>query len=278
MKTKNILFPAIALAMLAAPVLAQDYHEYEEEFRGPLTQAATENIRQQNYLKIDLLRAQMEEDLPINLDEIEIAAKNSLKDNQIPMIHQYDLMLLCIETDHSDVLLALLKAGFNPELGQELGLTSFPAKAVENNNLKAFALTYYFGNDKEKEQVSKELEEINPSLLDRFAEFEKKGFELLTNTIRQHSKEILLEGLLKQQPLTKLTTKTNRDPNNVVLIMSMPLLQAGIKIPSVVLTPLQSDSTNQELNEADTIPAATRDVQALPDNPNTTGGEGDIVE
>lgn len=208
MKTKNTLLPAMALLMgtlLSAPVLAQnlDYHE-QEGLRKEITNTIADSIPQQQkeYLNIEQLFYQMFEDLPIDLDEIEILAKNSLKDNQIPKIYQYDLMVFCIETNHSDVLLALLKAGFNPELGQELGLTSLPAKAVENNDLKAFAMTYPFDIEEKENEIAEEVKNINPSLSKRLDEFKKKSQVYIKRGIKQVQLKIdklQLEKIKEQQ-------------------------------------------------------------------------------
>lgn len=171
MKTKNFLLPTLAIAMFAAPVIAQDYHEYENEIRGTIAQATVENTRQHKYLDLGFLRAVITEDISVNIDEIKIAAANSIADDQIPPIYQYDLMVSCIENNSNDVLQALLEGGFDPELGQKLGLTSLTAKTIENNNLKAFALTYPYNRIGAAVQLVNELTEMDESLIKRFLEF-----------------------------------------------------------------------------------------------------------
>ncbi len=204
MKTKNFLLSAIALlagTLLSTPVLAQDFHELEA-LKKEIKPIVKTSMPQKEYLNVEQLFNQMNEDLPINLDEIEISAKNSLKDNQISKIYQYDLMVLCIETNHSDVLLALLKAGFNPELGQELGLTSLPAKAVENNDLKAFAMTYPFDIEEKEKEIAEEVKNINPSLSKRLDEFKEESQVYIKRGIKQVQLKIdklQLEKIKEQQ-------------------------------------------------------------------------------
>ncbi len=174
MKTKNFLLPALAVAMFAAPVIAQDYHEYENEIRDSITENVVENTRQHKYLDLGFLRAAITEDLTINIDEIKTAAANSIKDNKIEPIYQYDIMVVSIENNRNDILRALLEAGFDKELGEQLGLNSLPAKAVEYDNVEAFALTFTFGNKEKTAQVLEELEKLDPALTNRFFDFVKK--------------------------------------------------------------------------------------------------------
>ena len=118
MKTKNILITAFALAMFAAPVLAQqlDYHDKEV-----LTKEITDTIKtsvssQKQYLDVAYLKAIIEEDLHFNEQKLLENAQNSIQDKKITDKEQYELMTLCIETNHNDILAVLLKAGFNSKL------------------------------------------------------------------------------------------------------------------------------------------------------------------
>ena len=184
MKTKNFILPAIALLMgtlLNAPLLAQDldYHDKEAQTIGDSVRAAIAHdvkklAAQQEYLNISLLRAQINEDIPVNLEELKKITQKSISENKISAFEQYNLMELCITTQHNNILRTLIEAGFNPEIDTELGVTSLAAKAVEYNNVEAFSLTFSFNNKEKTVKVTDELEKMNPSLINRFFEFVKK--------------------------------------------------------------------------------------------------------
>lgn len=269
MKTKNILLPAIALlagTLLSAPAYAQlsgDYHDDLESIRQDIKiEVPTQNANQKAYLDVQLLHNQMNEDLPINLDEIEIAARNSLKDNQIPTIYQYDLMVFCIETNHSDVLLALLKAGFNPELGQELGLTSLPAKAVENNDLKAFAMTYPFDIEEKENEIAEEVKNINPSLSKRLDEFKEKSQVYLIKRIEQVPSKIdklQLEKIKGQQQVYGEYLKKTDYNHGAILRMEPSAYEQMRKLDSI------KNNLQKKGYTVDTVPAATKTIKVVSD-------------
>ncbi len=269
MKTKNILLPAIALlagTLLSAPAYAQlsgDYHDDLEGIKQDIKiEVSTQIANQKSYLNVQLLYNQMNEDLPINLDEIEIAARNSLKDNQIPTIYQYDLMVLCIETNHSDVLLALLKAGFNPELGQELGLTSLPAKAVENNDLKAFAMTYPFDIEEKEKEIAEEVKNINPSLSKRLDEFKEKSQVYLIREIKQVPLKIdklQLEKIKEQQQVYGEYLKKTDYNHGAILMMEPSAYEQMRKLDSI------KNKLQNKGYTVDTVPAATKTIKVVSD-------------
>ena len=278
MKTKNFLLPALALAMFAAPVIAQDYHEYEKDIRSTVTQATVENTRQHKYLDLGFLRAAITEDLSINVDEIRTAATNSIADNKIEPIYQYDIMVVSIENNRNDILRALLEAGFDKELGEKLGLNSLPAKAVEYNNVEAFALTFSFYNAGKTAQVLEELEKLDPALTNRFFDFVKKCESAtgLKKTIKKLDKATLkkfekIEKIEKiEKPHGEMLMKINKLPAAAILLS---------KPTKPVLVPLASDTKKEVNNESyvtDTVPAATKTIK-IEDDQNTEGEEEGII-
>ena len=198
MKTKNFILPAIALAaLISTSAFAQelDYHEQEAlakqaELRTTLTQDLNQGAKQK-YLDIALLKAQINEDLPVDLKKLKNEAKNSLAAKQISHLSQYDLMVLCIENNRNDILRTLIEAGFDPKIDLKLNLISLPAKAVENDNPEAFGLTFTFNNIERTAQVTDELESIDPSLVNKFFDFVKKceSKSIIVNTPR-HGSEV----------------------------------------------------------------------------------------
>lgn len=272
MKTKNFLLPALAVAMFAAPVIAQDYHEYEKDIMSTVTQATVENTRQHKYLDLGFLRAAITEDLSINIDEIRTAATNSIADNKIEPIYQYDIMVVSIENNRNDILRALLEAGFDKELGEKLGLNSLPAKAVEYNNVEAFALTFSFYNAEKTAQVLEELEKLDPALTNRFFEFVKKceSSISLNKTINTFDKPTLKKFEKIEKPHGEMLMKINKLPA-AAMKLSNPTKS--------VLVPLASDTKKEVNNESyvtDTVPAATKTIK-VEDDQNTEGEEEGIV-
>ena len=106
MKTKNIFLPAIALlagTLLITPTLAQelDYHELDnikQEVTNTVTNTVKNSVPQTTYLNAEQLFNQIKEDLPIDYEELLESALNSIIDNQVSDIDQYELMAFAIET------------------------------------------------------------------------------------------------------------------------------------------------------------------------------------
>ncbi len=124
MKIKNILLSVFALALFAAPLLAQEYDYHDSEYTGKigtsLKQIHQDTVNKEKYLDVGTLFNYLKEDLPINLDKLQTKAANSIKDNKITPQEQYDLMLYCIEHKINNVLAVLLNAGFDPKIHKVL--------------------------------------------------------------------------------------------------------------------------------------------------------------
>lgn len=169
MKTKNILLPALAIAMFATPVIAQNYgnllhqadrnepflyhfptvvQDYHDEIE-PIRQALIADIPaptfQKPYLDVGSLYNQMFEDLsPINCDKLFLPALNSVKDNKISAKQQYELMKIAIEQNYNDVLGTLLGAGFKANIEVEL----------EKDGIKVIPLAEIAQKSKNKEALN----------------------------------------------------------------------------------------------------------------------------
>ena len=184
MKTKNILLPAIAIAMFAAPVMAQhqvkelksysaassglikplntsydilqDYHDEIENIKKSI-HSEIPATPQKAYLSVGGLNNQMIEDLPINYEKLFEEASNSVKDKKISDKEQYELMVLAIQTNYNEVLETLLKAGFKANIDEYLEksgteVLSLGAVALffENNEALDLIVAYMPKNYKPK--------------------------------------------------------------------------------------------------------------------------------
>lgn len=170
MKAKSILLPAIAIAIFAAPAIAQvndDYHDYTESVREATTQTvqetAKETASQKQYLDIGYLKAYMYEDFEELTEQKRLTlleqATNSIQDKKITDKDQYELMAMAIETNHNEILEILLQAGFDAQIDVKLNQNlnesqkefiplSEKAKAV--NNTKALKLLAKYISAKEE--------------------------------------------------------------------------------------------------------------------------------
>ena len=151
MKTKNILFLAIALlagTLLITPAFAQelDYHEQEympgiaNTVKTSFQTTASKVKEQKQYLDIGYLTAYMTEDFGEISEEKRAEllqqATNSIQDNKVTDREQYDLISLAIETNHNDILEILLKAGFKDGSSVNPGLVpplqnEYPSSSAE---------------------------------------------------------------------------------------------------------------------------------------------------
>ena len=175
MKTKNILFYAFALVLLAAPLLAQeignyDYHEFEhkQKIGTSLKQIHKDTVNKNKYIDVGTLSNYLKEDLPIDLDKLQTKAANSIKNNKITPQEQYDLMLYCIEHNENKVLETLLKAGFDPDIDRVLNKTlkegqkhfiSLSTKAMKVKNETAFNLLWNYSKQLLKNKVEQNMKD-----------------------------------------------------------------------------------------------------------------------
>ena len=223
MKTKNFILPAIALAIFAAPVLAQDYHDQEfqtmqDSVRTSLSQDLRQLASKQEYLNIALLRAQINEDLPVDLKHLKEITKNTIKENKISALEQYSLMDFCIKTNNNDILRTLIEAGFNPEVDIEasnLGFPLLPTVAVECDNEKALELTLDYNNAERVEQVIKELEKKDPSLVNKFSKFAENGMMLMkTKTLPTPNTKISVN--IELAPIPNASKRETKSQSTIV--------------------------------------------------------------
>ena len=159
MKTKNILLSVLALALIATPLLAQDYHEDEYKkdmgkIGASLAQTYKEHMEKkykETYLDVGTLLNFIQEDIPVNLEKLLNKATNSINDNKITPQEQYELMIACIEGDENEILETLLKAGFDPEVDKTINenlqngenkVISLLSKADGLKNKKAYDLLW----------------------------------------------------------------------------------------------------------------------------------------
>ena len=170
MKTRNILLSMTVFAMLAAPMFALDYHEQKIEIGKTIKASSPQKeLSHQKYLNMGLLRLQINNEAPVDFDNLRTATKNTIADGKISNLEQYHFMLSCIANNRNDILRVLLEGGFNPEADVPIGMTPLPAMAVDYDNEEAFDLTF----KNSQERLSQILEELrdDTSLLDRLISF-----------------------------------------------------------------------------------------------------------
>lgn len=276
MKTKNILLPAIALAIFATPTIAQIYgtpttvkganssllyqfpsvsqaSDSTNLYNDQEAQTIRENVHsfikkdinqlssKQEYLNIALLRSQLNENLEIDLEHLKTITENSLAENKISLLEQYSVMQLCIMTNHNDVLATLIEAGFNPTLDRQLGITSLAAKAVQYNNVEAFGLTFSFYNKERTLQVLEDLDKIDHSLVNRFFEFVNKCKPMETS----------------QKAANVKISKTPKEQESVTTTGIMSAPDHGSKY--------NKNASVKEGYVVDTVPSATATIKVVSD-------------
>ena len=125
----------------------------------------------ETYLDVSLLTAAITEDIidfhEEQLEELTNITSKTLKAGRISAQDQYDLISLCIANDHLDILEALLKAGFDTTISEELnkGRTKFVtlfAVTLSHKNQKAYELLYAYTPENKRADI------LNQTIIDAF--------------------------------------------------------------------------------------------------------------
>lgn len=276
MKTKNILFPAIALlagTLLCTPAFAQISGDYHDELEG-----ISQNIRlerptvQKLYLDLGGLYNQMNEDLPIDYDKLFKAASNSIKENKISYEDQYGLMVFAIQTNHNKVLETLFKAGFKANIDEYLeksdtDVLSLGAVALffENNEALDLIVAYMPKNYKPKKIKPLEPLRIKQQPQDEY--MQRYNYDHAARLAYYPPAKTVFDEIFE-----RLSEEDRAD-----LIKSPGQLPPG-RQEELTKT---IDSIRQEVLQErgyviDTVPAATRTIE-VENNQDEESGEGDII-
>ncbi len=277
MKTKNILLPAIALltgTLLSAPAFAQltgDYHEDMENIKQGIN-IEIPATPQKAYLSVGGLNNQMIEDLPINYDKLFEEASNSVKDKKITDKEQYELMALAIETNHNEVLEALLQAGFKANIDEYLeksdtDVLSLGAIAMACQNDEALDLIVAYMPKNYKPKKIEPLEPLEIKQQPQGEYMQRYNYNHVDKLAYYPPAKTVFDEIFER--LSDADKADMRKPASQLSQERQEELKRTI------------DSIKQQIWQEkgyviDTVPAATRTIE-VENNQDEESGEGDII-